>query len=125
MQSQVGDLAMDKDGIAGRGLLIRLLALPGGISGTAATLKFIREHISKSAYLSVMSQYYPTFKAYDYPVLSRGVNAEEYNNVVDEARLLGLNNGWIQDSPEPFDGKFFGTNIIPGGKAEENGKEDK
>lgn len=125
MQSQVGDLVVDKDGIARRGLLIRLLALPGGISGTVKTLKFIREHISKNAYLSIMSQYYPTFKAYDYSVLSRGVSAEEYNNVVDEARILGLNNGWIQDSPEPFDRKFFGTNIRPRKKAKEDGKENK
>ena len=120
MQSQVGDLIIDKNGIGERGLLIRLLALPGGISGTIDTLRFIRKNLSTKTYLSIMSQYYPTFKAYEYPELSLGISAAEYNNVVDEARLLGLNNGWVQDSPEPFDQKFFGTNIKPRKKAKDD-----
>ena len=120
MRSQVGDLIIDKNGIAEKGLLIRLLALPDGISGTIGTLKFIREKLSENTYLSIMSQYYPTFKAYEHPELSRGVSGMEYDNIVDEARRLGLNNGWVQDSPEPFDQKFFGTNIRPGKKDKSN-----
>jgi len=120
MRSQVGDLVIDKNGIAVKGLLIRLLALPGDISGTIDTLRFIRKNLSEKTYLSIMSQYYPTFKAYEHPELSCGVSGKEYDNVVDEARLLGLNNGWVQDSPEPFDKKFFGTNIKPGKKAKDD-----
>jgi len=113
MQRQAGDLQLDSEGIAVKGLIIRLLVLPGGISGTGASLKFIRESVSRNAYLSIMSQYYPTFKAYNYKEISRGITAGEYENIVDEARLLGLNNGWIQEAPEEFDPKFFGTNIPP------------
>ena len=120
MQSQVGDLVIDKNGVAVKGLLIRLLALPGGISGTIDTLRFIRKNLSEKTYLSIMSQYYPTFKAYEYPGLSCGLGGKEYDNVVDEARLLGLNNGWVQDSPEPFDKKFFGTNIKPRKEVKDN-----
>ena len=113
MQYQVGDLILDKNGIAGKGLIIRLLALPGDISGTKDSLKFIKENIGENAYLSIMSQYYPTFKAYEYGQLSRGVTCGEYKNIVDEAKFLGLNNGWIQKTPQEFDVRFLGTNIKP------------
>lgn len=113
MQGQVGDLVLNDKSIAKRGLIIRLLVLPEGISGTKETLKFVKRSISKNAYLSIMSQYYPTFKAYSYKEISRGITRGEYKNIVDEAKKLGLNNGWIQEEPLEFDSKFFGTNIKP------------
>ncbi|MDO8535825.1 MAG: radical SAM protein [Candidatus Omnitrophota bacterium] len=111
MHRQVGDLVMDKNGIAKRGLIIRLLALPQAISGTEDSLRYIKEKISKNTYISLMSQYYPTFKASNYKELSRGVNRDEYKNVVDACRVLGLNNGWIQEMSEEPDDKFLGANI--------------
>lgn len=113
MHRQTGDLVVGGDGIAKRGLIIRLLVLPKGVSGTIKTLQFINENISKNTYLSIMSQYYPTFKAYSYPEISSGLGSEEYANVVDEAQLLGLNKGWVQETPKNFAQKFFGTNITP------------
>jgi putative pyruvate formate lyase activating enzyme len=113
MYSQVANLAMDDEGVAKRGLIIRLLALPERISGTEESLKFIKNNISPDTYISVMSQYYPTFKAQDYKELSRPVYSIEYKNVVDACRLLGLNNGWIQEFPQGQDDKFLGTNIKP------------
>jgi Uncharacterized Fe-S protein PflX, homolog of pyruvate formate lyase activating proteins len=113
MQRQAGDLVLNKDGIAERGLIIRLLVLPGGISGTTQSLKFIRDRISKNTYLSIMSQYFPTFKACNFKEISGRTEKGEYDNVVDEAHLLGLNNGWIQEYEEKPDEKFLGTNIKP------------
>ena len=113
MQKQVGDLKMDENGLAERGMLIRLLALPNKISGTEETLRFIKNNISPNAYLSIMSQYYPTFKACGFNEISRGIATGEYANVVDEAHLLGLNNGWIQEDPGKIDPSFRGTNIKP------------
>lgn len=113
MQRQVGDLVLDGEGIAESGLIIRLLVLPEYISGTKETLRFIKENISTNAYLSMMSQYYPTFKAYDHKEISRGISINEYKNIVDEAKRLGLNNGWIQEDRIEFDARFFGTNIRP------------
>ena len=113
MRSQVGDLVLDEDGAAKCGLIIRLLALPHNISGTPETMKFIKDEISPKTYLSVMSQYYPTFKASGYRELSSGISAEEYKNVVDACRLLGLNNGWIQEIPTGDDETFLGTRIKP------------
>lgn len=113
MQRQAGDLILDDNGIARKGLIIRLLALPGGISGTIDSLKFIRNSVSKNSYLSLMSQYYPTYKASGYKEISKGISKDEYKFIIDEAHLLGLNNGWIQQMPSAEDSKYFGTNINP------------
>lgn len=113
MHRQAGDLVMDDKGIAQKGMIIRLLALPGQISGTKSSLAFISQRLGIHTYLSIMSQYYPTFRAYDYTEISHAVTNREYTNIVDEVHLLGLNNGWIQEAPENIDPKFFGTNIRP------------
>jgi putative pyruvate formate lyase activating enzyme len=113
MYRQVGDLALDSNGIAIKGLIIRLLVLPNGVSGTKESLRFIKDRVSKKAVLSIMSQYYPTFKAHNFKEISRRVEKSEYNNVVDEAFSLGLNNGWTQEYEERADEKFLGTNIKP------------
>jgi putative pyruvate formate lyase activating enzyme len=113
MQSQVGDLALDENGIAKKGLIIRLLVLPNEVSGTRQSLKFIRDHISKNSALSIMSQYYPTFKAHNFKEISRRVERGEYEIIVDEAFSLGLNNGWVQEYEDSADEKFLGTNIEP------------
>lgn len=113
MKRQVGDLKINADGIAESGLMIRLLALPDNISGTTQTLRFIKEEVGADTFLSIMSQYYPTFKAYNYAEMARPVSPEEYKNVVDCAKLLGLNNGWVQEGPPETDPRFLGTNIQP------------
>ena len=113
MYKQVGDLTLDKNGIAKNGLIIRLLVMPNEASGTKQSLKFIRDRVSENAYLSIMSQYYPTFKAYHFKEISRRVEKSEYKIIVDEAFSLGLNNGWIQEYEESIDEKFLGTNIEP------------
>ncbi|MCX5678183.1 MAG: radical SAM protein [Candidatus Omnitrophica bacterium] len=111
MRRQVGDLEIDKNGIARRGLIIRLLALPNDVSGIEDTLRFAKKELGRNVYLSIMSQYYPTFKACGFSDISRGITPEEYKNVVDEAHLLELNNGWLQEAPANADPRFMGTNI--------------
>jgi putative pyruvate formate lyase activating enzyme len=113
MFRQVGDMSLDDNGVALKGIIIRLLALPEGVSGTIESLRFIKNSISPNTYLSIMSQYYPTFKAYSHSPISRRITAAEYKIIVDEAHELGLNNGWIQESPEEEGGRFLGTNIKP------------
>jgi putative pyruvate formate lyase activating enzyme len=115
MSTQVGGLVTDEAGVAVRGLIIRLLVLPNGISGTVDSLGFIRESIGAQASLSIMSQYYPAFRGSECAEISRPVTPDEYKNVVDAARGLGLNNGWVQDAPENIDPRFYGTNITPKG----------
>ena len=96
MFRQVGNLVVE-NGIAKRGIIIRLLVMPENISGTKDTLRFIADNISKDVYISLMSQYFPAYKAYKYPPLDRGLTYEEYDEIVKEMNRLGFNNGWIQE----------------------------
>mgnify|MGYP005863373205 CR=1 FL=1 len=97
MYRQVGGLEFDRNGTAKKGLLIRLLVLPGDISGVKQTLDFIKYELSNDIYLSIMSQYYPEYKACNYPELNRRINSKEYFKIVSYAEKLGLVNGWTQE----------------------------
>ncbi len=97
MHRQAGDLKLDNNGIALKGLLIRHLVLPGNIAGSIEVLKFIAEKVSPGTYMSIMAQYHPAYKSTGIEKLSRRINVEEYKEVIDAAKQLGLDNGWIQE----------------------------
>jgi putative pyruvate formate lyase activating enzyme len=97
MHRQVGNLTLDKDGVAVKGLLVRHLVLPNDISGSKDVLEFIAGELSPETYVSVMAQYHPANKSEQYPELSRKVSAKEYGKVVKLAENLGLTSGWIQE----------------------------
>ena len=107
MLRQVGNLKT-RGGIAVKGLVIRLLILPEGISGTTETLDFIARSIGTEVTLSVMSQYYPAYKASRYKELSRRILPEEYRQVTETLEKLGFKNGWVQPMRGGFDGRFAG-----------------
>lgn len=97
MFSQVGPLKVDANGTAIKGVLIRLLVMPENIGGIKETLDFIKKELSTDVYLSIMAQYHPTYKAYNYPKLNRRITAEEYLEVTNYSKELGFNSGWTQD----------------------------
>ena len=90
MHRQVGDLVLDEEGIAQRGLLIRHLLLPEDIAGTKEIIAFIAEEISSSTYLNIMDQYRPDYNARDHPKLLKRITREEYQRALDWARQAGL-----------------------------------
>lgn len=90
MHRQVGDLIIDKRGIALRGLLIRHLVLPEGIAGTEEVVRFIAEEISKNTYINIMDQYYPCYKAFENPPLDRRITTKEYTEAIKLAIDAGL-----------------------------------
>jgi putative pyruvate formate lyase activating enzyme len=90
MHRQVGDLVLNEQGIATRGLLLRHLVLPGDLSGTRAVLSFVAEKLSKNTYLNLMDQYHPCYQAFDYPPLDRPISASEYRRAVKFAAMYGL-----------------------------------
>ncbi len=97
MYRQVGNLVLDESGIAKRGLIIRHLVLPGGLSGTEGIMKFLADEISKDVYISLMSQYFPAYKAQEIKEMSRRITSEEYEEAYHIMQKYGLENGWIQD----------------------------
>jgi len=93
MHRQVGDLEMDEEGIAVRGLLVRHLVLPGGAAGTEEVVRFISQEISPNTYLNVMAQYRPEYQACRYPELDRHITAREYAQALQLAAAAGLVRG--------------------------------
>jgi len=93
MHRQVGDLVLDEQGIAVKGLLIRHLILPHQLAGSAQILKFIAEEISGKTYLNLMDQYRPSYRAHRYPELNRRLTRKEFAEVKRLASELGLERG--------------------------------
>jgi putative pyruvate formate lyase activating enzyme len=90
MHRQVGDLKINPEGIAERGLLVRHLVLPGDISSTEEVMRFIAQEISPDTFVNVMDQYHPCFKAFEFPPLDRRPYPEEFQKALDAARRAGL-----------------------------------
>ena len=90
MHRQVGDLVIDENGLAVRGLLVRHLVMPGNIAGTAEVAAFLAEEISRDTYVNIMAQWRPCGAARSDPLLNRPLRREEYLLAVEAARRAGL-----------------------------------
>jgi putative pyruvate formate lyase activating enzyme len=101
MYRQVGDLVIDKNGLAQRGLIVRHLILPNRLAGSAESLAWLAQEVSPSVTVSIMSQYSPQHKAPGIPLLSRVISAAEYETVINLLSRLGLENGWTQELESP------------------------
>jgi putative pyruvate formate lyase activating enzyme len=93
MHRQVGVLQVE-GGIATRGLLARHLVLPEDLSGSFRTLNFIAQRLGKDSYVNIMTQYHPCYRAEEYPELARRITYNEYSQVAEYARRLGLHRGF-------------------------------
>ncbi len=90
MHRQVGDLVIDHRGIAEKGLLVRHLVLPNNIASSDRIVRFLAD-LSKNTYVNIMNQFRPEYRAYESFNLKRRVTLDEYDEVVNWARLSGLN----------------------------------
>ncbi len=91
MNRQVGVAKIDESsGLISRGLMVRHLVMPNNISSSEMVMKWIGENLPKDTYINIMSQYRPTFKAGDYPLISRAITPVEYKNAISAARKAGL-----------------------------------
>jgi putative pyruvate formate lyase activating enzyme len=89
MHRQVGDLVIDRNGIAERGLLIRHLVLPNNIAATDRVINFIA-NLSKNSYINIMDQYRPEYRAYECFDLKRKITLGEYDAALEHAIRCGL-----------------------------------
>jgi putative pyruvate formate lyase activating enzyme len=90
MHRQVGDLSMDQNGIARRGLLVRHLVLPSGLAGTREVMHFLATEISRNTYVNIMDQYYPCGDIPPRSPLERRISAEEFEEALGIAGEEGL-----------------------------------
>lgn len=96
MQRQVGGLALDENGIAQKGIMIRHMVLPGNISQASKVFAWVRENLPEETYISVMRQYTPFGKAKDMPPINRKLSSREYSVVKEKIYALGFENCYFQ-----------------------------
>ena len=90
MHRQVGDLILDDEGLARRGLLVRHLVLPGNLAGSEETARFLATRVSPATFVNVMAQYRPAFKAIGHPTMGRRLSWSEYQAGVAAFTGAGL-----------------------------------
>ena len=105
MHRQVGELVLDRDGLARRGLLVRHLVLPGLVDETEEILRFIAEEIGPSTYVNLMGQYRPHARVGEdgrYVELDRLLRREEYELALASAEAVGLSRLDARSAAERF-----------------------
>ncbi len=97
MYNQVGNACFDKNGLIKKGVIIRHLVLPNHIQNTKNILKWIKNNMPEDIYVSVMAQYFPTYKAKEDPLINRKLTKKEYKEVLNFLYSLDLKNGYFQE----------------------------
>jgi putative pyruvate formate lyase activating enzyme len=93
MHAQVGELKVDENGLALRGVLLRHLVMPGLLGDTGEIMRWIASTLSRDTYVNVMDQYYPAHKAETEPRFSeinRRTSDGEFCRALESARAAGL-----------------------------------
>lgn len=97
MIKQVGRPEFDENGMIKKGVIIRHLVLPGHIQNSKHILKWLKENVEGNAYVSVMAQYFPTYKAKEDEYLNRKLTRKEYSEIEQYLYLLDIQNGYMQE----------------------------
>ena len=97
MINQVGAPIFNEEGLIQKGVIIRHLVLPGHLLNTKNILKWIKNNIDENIYVSIMAQYFPTYKSNEDEYLCRQLTKKEYKEIEKYLYTLDLKNGYIQD----------------------------
>ena len=100
MYRQVGCPVFDENGIIQKGLIIRHLVLPNHLQNSKHDLKWIKENMPEDTYVSVMAQYFPTYKAKEDDLINRKLTKKEYKEIEEFLYTLDLKNGYMQELGE-------------------------
>ena len=100
MVKQVGVPEFNNKGIITKGVIIRHLVLPNNIENSKRVLNWIVHNLPKSVYISVMAQYFPTYKAKEIVELNRKLNKQEWQEIENYIEELNIENGYIQELGE-------------------------
>lgn len=97
MYKQVGSPVFNENGIIQKGLIIRHLVLPNHLQNSKHVLKWIKENMPEDTYVSVMAQYFPTYKAKEDDLINRKLTKKEYKEIEEFLYTLDLKNGYMQE----------------------------
>ncbi len=100
MYEQVGTPIFNEDGIIQKGVIIRHLVLPNHILNSKHILKWIKKNMPNDTYVSVMAQYFPTYKAKEDELINRKLTKNEYKQIEEYLYSIDLENGYIQELGE-------------------------
>ena len=115
MVRQTGECTFDENGIMQKGTLVRHLVLPSYIENSEKVIEYLYNTYGGSIYMSIMNQYTPMPYVENYPEINRAVTDEEYNEVIDFAVDLGVENAFVQEGgavSESFIPLFDGEGIV-------------
>jgi len=93
MQETKGHLTLQNN-LATKGLIIRHLVLPNNIDNSKRVLDWVVNYI-ENPIISLMRQYFPAYKAFDYPEVSKKLISRQWNEILEYAYKLGID-GYIQ-----------------------------
>jgi len=97
MVRQAGNPEFDENGIMKKGVIVRHLILPGFVEDSKRIIEYLHRAYGNSIYISIMNQYTPLPHVKKYPEINRKLQDEEYEEVVNFAISLGVENGFIQE----------------------------
>ena len=100
MYKQVGNPILNEEGIMQKGMIIRHLVLPNYIENSKMVLKWIHENLPNEVYVSIMAQYFPTYKAKEDKKINRKLTQEEWNEILEYIETLEIENGYVQELGE-------------------------
>ena len=100
MIRQVGTPKFDSDGIIQKGVIIRHLVLPNQIENSKKVLTWIKTNLPDNIYVSIMAQYFPTYKAKYDEEINRKLTQEEWQEIEKYIEKIGIENGFIQELGE-------------------------
>lgn len=114
MVRQTGKPRFNKNGIMQKGVIVRCLLLPGCLEEAKETVKYLYDTYKNKIFISLMNQYTPVPPVKGHPVLGQKVSQAEYDELVDYAVEIGVENGFIQEGgtvSESFIPSFDNTGI--------------
>ena len=115
MVRQIPKAVFDERGMMQKGVIVRHLVLPNQKEDSKRIIQYIHETYQDDVYISIMNQYTPMENLVKYPELMRKTTTYEYQKVVDYARSIGVENGFIQEgntSSESFIPAFDDTGVM-------------
>lgn len=114
MVRQVGAVEFDEQERMRKGVIVRHLLLPGYLSDSKNIINYLYQTYKDNIYISIMNQYTPLKSMSAYPELNRKVTDAEYEELVDYAIEIGVENGFIQEgetASESFIPEFDGEGV--------------
>ena len=113
MFRQVGKVELDDKGLLKKGVIVRVLVLPDHVSDAKKIIDYLYNTYHDDIYISIMNQYTPVNKC-EYSNLNRKLTDKEYEEVINYALTIGVNNAFIQEG-ETAEESFipdFDKNIV-------------